>query len=31
MLEADPELAAPEHRRVAEVLERAPPFSPVVM
>ena len=31
MLEADPELLAPEHRRVAEALERAPPFSPVVM
>ncbi|MDR2070422.1 MAG: ATP-dependent DNA helicase RecG [Treponema sp.] len=31
MLEADPELLAPEHRRVAEALERAPPFSQVVM
>ncbi|MDR2471677.1 MAG: ATP-dependent DNA helicase RecG, partial [Treponema sp.] len=27
MLEADPGLLLPEHRRVAEVLERAPPFS----
>jgi ATP-dependent DNA helicase RecG len=31
MLEADPELLSPEYRRVAEVLERAPPFSQVVM
>ncbi|MDR2741735.1 MAG: ATP-dependent DNA helicase RecG [Treponema sp.] len=31
MLEADPGLLAPEHRRVAETLERAPPFSQVVM
>ncbi|MDR2246169.1 MAG: ATP-dependent DNA helicase RecG [Treponema sp.] len=31
ILGADPELLAPEHRRVAAVLERAPPFSPVVM
>jgi ATP-dependent DNA helicase RecG len=27
MLEKDPGLLAPDHRRVAEVLERAPPFS----
>jgi ATP-dependent DNA helicase RecG len=31
MLEADPGLLAPEHRRVAEALERAPPFSQVAM
>jgi ATP-dependent DNA helicase RecG len=31
MLEADPGLLAPEHRRVAEALERAPPFSQVIM
>jgi ATP-dependent DNA helicase RecG len=31
MLETDPLLQAPEHRRVAEVLERASPFSRVVM
>jgi ATP-dependent DNA helicase RecG len=31
MLEADPLLQAPEHRRVAEVLERASPFSQVAM
>jgi ATP-dependent DNA helicase RecG len=31
ILEADPELLAPEHRRVAEIMERAPPFSQVVM
>ncbi|GHV84623.1 ATP-dependent DNA helicase RecG [Spirochaetia bacterium] len=29
MLEADPGLLLPEHRRVAEVLERAPPFKEV--
>ncbi|GHV88058.1 ATP-dependent DNA helicase RecG [Spirochaetia bacterium] len=31
MLEADPGLLQPEHRRVAEVLERASPFSQVVL
>jgi ATP-dependent DNA helicase RecG len=31
MLEADPGLLSLEYRRVAEVLERAPPFSQVVM
>jgi ATP-dependent DNA helicase RecG len=31
MLEADPGLLSPEYRRVAEALERAPPFSQVVM
>jgi ATP-dependent DNA helicase RecG len=31
MLEADPGLVEGDHRRVAEVLERAPPFSQVAM
>jgi ATP-dependent DNA helicase RecG len=31
ILEADPELLLPEHRRVAAVLERAPPFSQVAL
>jgi ATP-dependent DNA helicase RecG len=31
MLEADPELLLPDHRRVAAVLERAPPFSQVTL
>jgi ATP-dependent DNA helicase RecG len=31
ILEADPGLALPENRRVAEILERAPPFSQVTL
>ncbi|MDR1374479.1 MAG: ATP-dependent DNA helicase RecG [Treponema sp.] len=31
ILEADPGLLLPEHRRIAEVLERAPPFGKVTM
>jgi ATP-dependent DNA helicase RecG len=31
MLEEDPALALPEYRRIAQVLERAPPFSQVTL
>jgi ATP-dependent DNA helicase RecG len=31
ILEADPGLLLPEHRRIAEVLDRAPPFGSVIM